>query len=168
MLRLIVSCLLLSGQCFLAGSCLASGASQVTDSTITTDAFTEVYVRQLGRQSLPRLLVYSPRGGCLGTLDVSFVGEYTARLGEGIGTLLEAPASDCGLFVDGDLQVGPEPSGAAPGAVVAQLLVFDGGFCEACTSVEPAFRSLADSHSGYRLLITRVSLAPVGGPGSGQ
>lgn len=159
---------LLSCLPFLAGSCLASDVSQVTDSTITTDAFTEVYVRQLGRQSLPRLLVYSSRGECLGTLDVSFVGEYTARLGEGIGTLLEAPASDCGLFVDGDLQVGHEASGAAPGAVVAELLVFDGGFCEACTSVEPAFRSLADSHSDYRLLITRVSLAPVDGTGPGQ
>lgn len=90
--------------------------------------------------SLPQVRVFAPDGKCLGVIALDSTSRGT--LAERSNELIGRPQKNCNMHISNDMRSEPSLEGG-PGKYVAELVMFDMGFCTACQEMEAELRNMA-------------------------
>ena len=136
----------------LAGTAMAGDSHGET--TIGMNTFKFMYESQGPNPSLPKVLVYSPKGECVG---VTTADETPAeKLGEFVAQSLRLNRRQCSALYSNEFGVTEVGARSATGKPAVQLITWDEPFCGACG---PYRRALSQQlPSGAELTVVHVDL----------
>lgn len=135
---------------------------ELQEVTVGFDLFKAIYLNGGVDGRLPRVVIYSPDGACLGVLGVESLG----RLLEDVVGLVQKPSSDCRVVIGNEPGMRSPSLAAGPGVYSGHLVVFDADFCGACQALERELRGIQRSDSPVKLwTMVRVNLDTEHNPG---
>lgn len=148
----------LVGALCIAGSAIAAG--KPTETTIGIKSYRSLFESQGGSKHLPKILVYSPRGECVGvtTADKTPAG----KLEKFVEASLKQNKKACTAVLSaefGQTAVGRNAGTGRPGVV---FIALKGNFCNACNDYRMQFPKL--TMAGFDVATFNVDLSTAHNP----
>lgn len=140
---------------------LSVTAKAAEESTIGMAAYQAMYESQGPSQALPKVVVYSARGECVG---ITTTDQTPAPKLEGfISASLHANRRQCGLVYSEEFGVESVGPNSGTGKPVVQLVTLKEDFCSGCSAYRDVLH--ASSKYGVGLVIVNVDLSLAHNPG---